>query len=388
MKPFNRKLLLASKGISFFLKLLFFPVYLDGVIRGLTREPISKITVKKILLIDLHLIGDIVMLTPLLMAIRNIYPSALITLVAGGWSKSILQNNPVLINNYCEYNAPWIIKNKKSNSLFTLIQKIYLLRKEQFDLSIDVRGDLRNISILKLSGASRILGYGFTGGEWMLTDRISDNGELRHIVYHHYKITHYLDNNIRNIDFLPVLWLSEQESKYVSNHRDFIALHFGASKKLRILSFKKASELVVSILNASNIDLILFCSPEIQKLVDYIFTLPEINNNHRIKVFNGDLREFIVKVASASLYIGMDSSGAHIASALKVPSVIIFGPAIPDTCMPLGNNIKIVLSEDDSLNCRPCDQQNCVNSTYQKCYEELNFSVITDIVKNKRRQGR
>jgi len=385
MKPFNKKMLFVSKMISFFLGWLFLPIYIIGIIKRFKKCTVSDIEVKKILIIDLHLIGDIVMLTPLLSAIRNKYPQALITLIAGEWAKSILLNNPGLLNNYCEYNAPWVIKSNRKNSLFTLIKKIYLLRKEQFGLGVDVRGDFRNITILRLSLADRILGYDFTGGGWMLTDKIADNGKLKHIVYHHYKIARYLDDSVTNVDFLPALWLSDQEKKYVYSHSEFIALHLGASKKLRILSYTKASELIVSILKVSNKDLLLFCSPEIQDLIDNISILPEIKNNHRIKVFNGNLREFIVEVASASLYVGMDSSGAHIAAALNVPSIIIFGPAIPDTCRPLGSNIKIVLSEDNSLKCRPCDQQNCVNSVYQKCYEVLDFEmIITDLLKKEK----
>jgi len=184
-----------------------------------------------------------------------------------------------------------------------------------------------------------------------------------------------LGSNIKLINFKPVLWLSNSENNYKDNSKPFIAVHLGASTSVRILSIKKSSELILSLLNLSDKNILLFYSKEIEDLINNILLIPEVVRSHRVKIFRGDLRKFIVEVASSSLYVGMDSSGAHIAAAFNVPSIVIFGPALPNTCKPIGDNVYII-SSDEYLKCRPCKQKICSNKMHQKCYNSLHFDKI------------
>ena len=56
---------------------------------------------------------------------------------------------------------------------------------------------------------------------------------------------------------------------------------------------------------------------------------------------------------------------------------MIFGPALPDTCKPIGDNVYIA-SSDEYLECRPCNLKTCSNKVYQKCYNTLHFDRIFD----------
>ena len=372
LKHFNKKLVALSKVLSFVLFLMLFPVYLLDVLRSYSNHKTKNTYVKKILLVDLHLIGDVVMLTPLLLEIKKIYTNASITLLCGDWAEQVLLNNPGLIDCYCIYNAPWVVKDRRKHGWYDLVKKILFLRKQGFDLAIDARGDFRNIAIMRFSCTERRAGFTFSGGGWLLSDKIDDSGYLDHIVSHHHKIALYLGSNISVTKFIPSLWLSSSEANYKSNHAGFIAVHLGASTPLRVLSLERATELIVYLLSITNKKLILCCSNEIKDLMDGIAIIPQVNDNVRVKMFKGDLREFMVEIASSSLYIGMDSSGAHIAAAFNVPSIVIFGPALPETCHPIGGDVHIV-SLDKKLDCRPCNQKNCINDKYQECYNLLDF---------------
>ncbi len=373
LKSLDKKIVLLSNLFSILLFIIYFPFFLFRKIWGNNNYIEQHTPIKKILLVDLRRIGDIVMLTPLLVELKNIYPNAFITLLSGSWAEQILLNNPNLVDSYCIYNPPWIMKTK--HSYYDLIKKISFLKNQKIDLAIDVRGDLKNILIMSLAGISKRVGYSFSAGNWLLTHKIADTGNLKHIVSHHHKIALFLGSNIKLINFKPVLWLSNSENNYKDNSKPFIAVHLGASTSVRILSIKKSSELILSLLNLSDKNILLFYSKEIEDLINNILLIPEVVRSHRVKIFRGDLRKFIVEVASSSLYVGMDSSGAHIAAAFNVPSIVIFGPALPNTCKPIGDNVYII-SSDEYLKCRPCKQKICSNKMHQKCYNSLHFDKI------------
>jgi ADP-heptose:LPS heptosyltransferase len=377
MKHFNNRLLAISKLASLLLSIILFPVFIFNYISFFFQKKINNKSVRKILIVDFHLIGDIVMLTPLLKELRSIYPDSSIALLSGHWSKDILANNPGLIDTFITYNAPWTVEKK--DTFLGLIKIISLLRGEAFDIAIDVRGDFRNIIILKLSKIKRLIGFSFSGGGWLLSDKIYDNGELDHIISHHHRIAQHLGSNISLRNFLPELWLSKDEKKCFLDKKKYIAIHFGASKLLRILSLEDAREIVTSLLREFDKDLVLFYSDEIKDLINYIIELPEVAGNKRIKVFRGNLREFLISISGAELYIGMDSSGAHIAASFKIHTIVIFGPAEPKLCRPIGNSVKTI-SLSKHLDCRPCNQITCTNSVYQRCYKELDISQ--EIIKN------
>jgi heptosyltransferase-2 len=65
------------------------------------------------------------------------------------------------------------------------------------------------------------------------------------------------------------------------------------------------------------------------------------------------LREFMWLCSFCKVFIGCDTGLSHIAAALGVPTVVIFGPTLPEFgFVPLGD-VKVVQT-DEELECRPC----------------------------------
>src|SRR5690242_14665410 len=71
-----------------------------------SRSLPSGSPVRSMLIVDLHLVGDIVMLMPLLKAIRERYPSTHISLLAGPWAASVLAGSNT-VDAIIPYVAPW-----------------------------------------------------------------------------------------------------------------------------------------------------------------------------------------------------------------------------------------------------------------------------------------
>ncbi len=85
---------------------------------------------KKILIMRSGAIGDVVMTTPLIKAIRRKFPSAEIDYIVGNWSKKVLEGNPQL-NRIISFDDK-IVYDKKIKEIWGLIKEI---RTEQFDLA-------------------------------------------------------------------------------------------------------------------------------------------------------------------------------------------------------------------------------------------------------------
>ena len=89
-------------------------------------------------------------------------------------------------------------------------------------------------------------------------------------------------------------------------------------------------------------------------------TAQEVQKLARTKLINlagkTNLREAIYLISQCSLFISNDSGLMHIAGALNVPTVAIFGSTNPVTTSPVGNKSVIVRHE---VSCSPCLKKTC-----------------------------
>ena len=82
---------------------------------------------------------------------------------------------------------------------------------------------------------------------------------------------------------------------------------------------------------------------------------------------------------ACKLFIGVDSAGVHIAAAVGLPTVCIFGPSSYIDWAPRGPQHRVVYKD---FQCVPCYQKGCGGSGYSRCLEELNLEEVMPIVKS------
>jgi heptosyltransferase-2 len=82
-----------------------------------------------------------------------------------------------------------------------------------------------------------------------------------------------------------------------------------------------------------------------------------------------DLREAILALACASTAVSNDSGLLHIAAALGVPAIGIFGPTSPWHWAPL-NALAAIVQADNALSCRPCHKPVC-RFGHHRCMAEI-----------------
>ena len=366
MKPFNKKYVLLAR--------LFRPVWaLAGVCAYFCNRKCAA-KVRTILLFDFHLIGDIVLLTPLLSAIRARYGQARIALVSGPWASDILQGS-ALVDELIPFVAPWVKKGSAFRGLRNCLALIWRLRSERWDLGIEVRGDIRQILLLWFSGATRRVGFDFTGGRQLLTDVIPDSGTLAHIGEHHRRIASYLKSWPPFQDYVPFIRLTDAEQHAAAKIESFIGFHFGASLPLRRFPEDEILRLLLRFAT-DDLPIRVFIPPEGGDNIKKVIMGLPASQKERVVTWSGSLREFVVVASRASHFYLMDSGPAHIVSALRVPVTVFFGPAEFQYVYPLGPNVQIVSKPD--VPCRPCDQVACRHSVYQFCMKGLADCIDVD----------
>jgi len=89
------------------------------------------------------------------------------------------------------------------------------------------------------------------------------------------------------------------------------------------------------------------------------------------------LGELAALLAKSRLHIGVDSAAPHIAAAVGTPTVTLFGPSDWREWAPVGAGHRVVLPEDP---CVPCHKKGCDNSGRSLCLETLPLSRVWETV--------
>lgn len=363
MKLFNRKIVKIALVFNVFWYVFY---YLSKCIVENTKKTRDANT-KEILILDFHLIGDIVLLTPFLRAIKKCSKNYRITLVCGPWAKEVLSQEG-LVDNFIFFIAPWVKYGGFFNAISSLINLTKVLRTIRWDLAIDMRGDIRQILLLYLSGSIRRVGFNFMGGDALLTDIVLDDGEYHHLLKHHQNILSALNIHVEFNDFIPKISLSKDEQLLSDLMPKYVGVHFGASLPLRRLPLDEKIKLLNKIALAGK-QIVIFVPPDDREAVEPLLTLVPFATREFISLWSGSLRDMIVKISAAERFYGMDSGAVHISAALGVPTTVLFGPNLPSLVAPIGPNIEVL--EKAGLKCRPCNQVTCTNSINQFCLIDI-----------------
>ena len=316
----------------------------------------------RILIVELHLIGDIIMLIPLLRAVRRTFPEAHVALLAGPWAAPLLESER-LVDEIIPFKAPWAVYRQGWRGLAGTVRALREIRRQRWDWAIDTRGDVRNILMLALSRAPRRIGFDFTGGAALLTDVVPDDGRVRHNVDHHVALARHLDLPVTQEERVPRL--SAPRRGVAVNLVPRVGFHFGASLALRRMPIEEAVSLLVHVSRQSQQQLILIDAADTREFNSQLLARLPNGTVELVERWTGTLAELRDFLSTLDAFYAMDSGPAHVAAALGVKTTVFFGPNRSEASRPLGGHVTVV--ERNEVLCRPCDQHVCTNPHRQEC---------------------
>lgn len=310
---------------------------------------------KKILIIESHLIGDVIMGLPAYRAIQDKFPDAELIFWGNRWGKDLLEDQEIF-DKFFITRIPWSTYDYSLSNLRRLFSQVRQLRKLNIDMALDFRGDIRNILLLRLIKAKRRISYDFTGGAYWLTD-IVPPPENWHLIERDLNVVRYI--GVENSDDVPSLHVPEakmQAAKKYFNSRglnNIVFVHPGASQPKKLWSSERFA-LIVDYLNNKDYSPVLLAGPNDKAIIESIRNKCKSSPN----VLSVPLSNIAAYLACGEFFIGLDSGIAHIAESLGKNVIVLFGPQPPSIACPRGYGRIIKISKGD-FDCRPCRKRFC-----------------------------
>ena len=345
-----RRYVYIKKGYTFLFGLIDIVGYFIRAVLKIILPAISKAPgeVKRIVIIELAHLGDLLVTTPALRLLRKRFPRAQITVVVSPWSKGVITKNPD-IDEVILYRASWFDRiEKKRFSLKETLSFIRTLRRGDFDLGIDMRCDVRVILLLWLGRVRYRVGYGFTGGGFLLSQVVPfdvKKRQDRHQIDHNINLVKAIGpgRKIDSVDKRMALYFSSADKRYIEEYlkansiteKDFlIAIHLGTGLPSKSWPVEKFDLLVDKILEKYKVKIILVGGPQEVHLGEKVASSKDANVVNSIG--RTSIKQLAALLKRCRLFIGGDSGLMHIASAAEIPIVAIWsGQAKPSLWRPL-----------------------------------------------------
>ncbi|MBN1552654.1 glycosyltransferase family 9 protein [bacterium] len=328
--------------------------------------------IKKILLIRLAYIGDVILTQPALKPLKQFFPQAEFHFLTSRAAAELLCSDPDIFQTIA-FDAPWFYSpGDDSKAMYKKIRDI------SFDLGIDFRGDVRNIyHCLWKPSLPRRVSYSSGGGYALLTTPVEWK-RLKHKVEFHLDLLRNIGIHAEYSD--PVIYLNEDETADARriltesgcNPNEYpVAIHPGARLPLKrwpVESFVNLSKQ----LKADGVGpIVLICSHEQADISNDIYKGGAIDINLSGKL---TLRQVAAILSQCRCLICHDSAAMHIAAAVKTPVIALFGPSRPAETSPCGINHQIVegLCSVKDL----CDEQYCRVKPEGQCMRSIDVEMV------------
>ena len=326
----------------------------------------------RILLIQLRRIGDVLMTTPALAALRAAYPEARISYLTEAPSDQIFTYNPHLDE---------VIVYPRKASLRSQLSVLRRLRGERYDLALDFFSNPRTAFITRFTGARRRIGFRFPGRAYAYTDAVHPAAEgPRYAALHKAALLEPL--GIRINSPLPQVFLGRAERRYAAEQlhalgvRDgelLVALSPVSRQPYKVWPAKHFARLADSLIQRYDAKVLLVWGPGERHFADAVRL--EMRQPALPDYPVPSLLEMGALLERAHLYLGNDNGPRHFAVALGTPTVTVFGRPYPENwtppAMPMHRTIEYDPGCKASCTYPRCSHLNCINAVpYQAVQAE------------------
>jgi lipopolysaccharide heptosyltransferase II len=343
---------------------------------------------RRILIVRLRLLGDVVLTTPVIRALRRKFPDAHLSYLVEPAAAAAVSGNPHLNE---------VIVAPKRRGVARWMDDLALarrLRRERYDLVIDLHGGPRAAWLAWATRAAVRIGYTITGRAWMYTHAVARADDLlpRHSVVNQWDLLAPLgiDAPDPSRDAIEItedagaarsVDLKLRAAGIGPDHL-IVVIHVSAGNPFRRWPAEAFTTLAVRLAAADDRRRIVMTSgPSEAEAASRIVAAARLRlGPHEYRVSDPDLNvpELHALTGRAAVYIGGDSGPLHVASGTTTPIVALFGPTLPERSMPWRDPRWFAEAVDAGpLPCRPCRQRACVTADF-RCLEGITPEQVVD----------
>jgi heptosyltransferase-1/heptosyltransferase-2 len=338
----------------------------------------------KILVIKMSSLGDVIHALPSLYALRALYPQGIIHWAVEEAQAPLLPGPPYIDRIYY-----FPKKNLKTLSPCKIWRTLKKFRSElavnNYDLVIDLQGLAKSALVALLSGGKVKLGYWeMREGSFLISKGIKGEHALSHVIERYLDVIRFLgpvpDEIVYPLpDYTPQKIRLEEKLKALGCQRGrLIAFFPGASWPTKLWPPEYYAQLAQK-LTGDGWEIVLGGGHGERNLADTIKSLsPAVKYGDLVG--QTDLRDLMALADLAKAVVGSDSGPLHLAAAVGVPTVTLFGPNSSQRTGTYGPNVTNLMSPAP---CAPCFKKTCPKEficlkqiSPQKVYEAVKTAIL------------
>ncbi|MEN8152718.1 MAG: lipopolysaccharide heptosyltransferase II [Acidobacteriota bacterium] len=301
-------------------------------------------------------IGDCVMAIPAIRALKDLNPEIKIVLVTKISLKAVFENIREIDR--------MILISGRSDPL-NLAKDIRHLKSFKIRTGLLFTNSFISAFLFRLAGVKALTGYIRDMRGFLLKKKIRFPGSGVHQKDFYMELVKIFTEKATISEYSDRLEISKNEkvniikklSEAGINPKNFFIgispfTAYGEAKQWPAFKF---SELINKIKNEIvDSEILLFGAPSDK---ENIKSITRDSENKTFEITDGfSLREAITTISLCRVFISNDSGLLHVASALNIPAIGIFGPTLPEKTAPTKKNVRIIYKSAD---CSPCKHRIC-----------------------------
>ncbi len=338
----------------------------QGVESFVRKQRFDLTQVNRILAIRLDRIGDLVLTTPALRAIKETYPESFLAVLVRRYTKDIVEGLPFI-------DEVIVFEDHKADALAAY------LRNLKFDVSLGFHPDILANSLACRAGIPFRIGYRFCGTGIFLNVSLPDDRKrrVRHEVESALEVAAKI--NAKPKDKALSIAVNKESEIFADKffrENDFVsglvvAIHPGSRQGYIRWSKDRFAQVADRLAQERMAKILFIGSSDETGLVNEVRFLMKEKGRAAV---NLKLADLISVIKRCSLFVGNSTGPMHIAAALKVPVVAIFGNIHPkDSYQEWGpwNDRHIIVHKD--MACKKCHPGDCLS------YECMDRISVEDV---------
>jgi heptosyltransferase I len=339
---------------------------------------------RSICILRLSSIGDVIHTLPVAHLLKERFPSARITWVAEKGMSALLNHHPAVDQLLLVDTKKWrkrIFSPVVWKELYSFFRYI---RMQGFDLALDFQGAFKSAILARFSGATRRIGMARSDRKekWssiFLNEFSGPTKNKKHIIEKNLALLESVGIHSEALPLHFHIHPEEEAVEYVEQElrklelENFVLINPGGGWVTKLWDEDKFAQLIDLIYNDLHIPSLILWGPGERHLADKIMRkciTPAMVS------FSTNLSELIALVSKSRLMVSGDSGPLHLASALGIPVVGLYGPTDPLRNGPWNPHDSTCTIRYE---CSPCYLRVCPIGI--QCMKKMEVPQVLDSVK-------
>ena len=341
------------------------------------KSAIDWTKVRRVLVVRLRSIGDTVLATPSLIALRRFLPDAQIDILLEDWVAPVLE----------DFDAVDNVISFRKNDLKSRLQTARKIRANNYDVAFNLHGGTTATFFVRVSGAKYRVGFRSYQYPFLYTDLAPSPLEFWQTEH-----AHSAEQQLALLGFVGVpvedkpksrLAVTEKASNAVNeklkseigNRKSEIALlHPVAAfdtKQWATENFARVAEY----LHERKFRIVAVATAKEREVLDKLTKTSAVP----ISIFDDlNLPEITALASKANIFVGNDSGVAHVAAAVNSPSVVIFGSSNINHWRPWTDAPNEIVIE--KMPCQPCAGYFCKEFDEPECIKKVSVESVIEAI--------